>query len=119
MRSTWMQATDGGSPSMGLQRGTQSSLLHRHDNAKRTHERRQRLRSLFKSAQATARLSSRYSEEERDEHAPPPAARAPSTGASGFLLAAVAASERARVTASIQRGESNDSTISAIDDEAG
>ena len=119
MRSTWMQATDGGSPSMSLRRGVESSLLLRHDNAKRTHERRQRLRSLFKSAQANARLSSRYSEEEKDEDAPAPAARAPSTGASGFLLAAVAASERARATASIRRGESNDSALSAIDDEAG
>ena len=97
----------------------ESSLLHRHDNAKRTHERRQRLRSLFKSAQATARLSSRYSEEEKDEDAPAPAARAPSTGASGFLLAAVAASERARATASIRRAESNGSALPAIDDEAG
>ena len=97
----------------------ESSLLHRHDNAKRTHERRQRLRSLFKSAQATARLSSRYSEEEKDEDASAPAARAPSTGASGFLLAAVAASERARATASIRRAESNGSALPAIDDEAG
>ena len=90
----------------GVARKTSSASLglHRCAAARRTHERRQRLRSLLRSGMANARLSARYSEEERAEadDAPPPAA-APSP-ACGFLLAAVAASERAR--ASVRRDDS-------------